>query len=171
MDTTVKLHSLSYRQAKTYIIILLFVAGNILFPMLFHAIPQGGKIFLPIYFFTFLGAYKYGLKPGLLIAILSPIVNHFLTGMPLVVSLPDILIKSCLLAFAAAFAAKRYQKLSIPILCGVVLFYQLVGTLFEWILSGSLYAATQDLRLALPGMLIQILGVYAILRLMNKYGY
>ena len=169
MDTTIKLYALSYKQAKTYIITLLFIAGNILLPMLFHAVPQGGKIFLPIYFFTFLGAYKYGLKPALLIAVFSPVVNHFLTGMPPVTSLPDILVKSCLLAFAAAFAAKRYQKLSIPILTGVVVFYQLVGTIFEWIFSGSIYLATQDLRLAIPGMLIQVFGVYLLLKyVLNK---
>jgi thiamine transporter ThiT len=137
--------------------------------MLFHSIPQGGKIFLPIYFFTLLGAYKYGLKPGLLIAVLSPIVNHFLTGMPPAASLPDILVKSCLLAFAAAFAAKHYQKLSIPLLAGVVLFYQLTGSMFEWIWSGSFYEATQDFRLALPGMLLQLFGVYFIVKyILNK---
>ncbi|MDL2296631.1 ECF transporter S component [Bacteroidales bacterium OttesenSCG-928-B11] len=168
MNTTINLYSLSYRQTKTYIIVFLFIAGNILFPMLFHAIPQGGKIFLPIYFFTLLGAYKYGLKPGLLIAVLSPIANHFLTGMPPIAVLPDILVKSCLLASAAAFAAKHYQKLSIPILAGVILFYQLGGTLFEWLLSGSFYTATQDLRLALPGMLIQLFGVYLLIKYVLK---
>jgi hypothetical protein len=171
MDTAVKLHSLSYKQAKTYVITLLFIAGNILLPMLCHAIPQGGRIFLPIYFFTFLGAYKYGLKPALLIAVLSPIISHFLTGMPAAASLPDILTKSILLAIAAAYAAKHYQKISIPIFAGVVLFYQLVGSTVDWILSGSIYLATQDLRLAIPGMMIQIVGVYGILKLMAKHGY
>lgn len=171
MNTTAKFHSLSYSQAKTYIVTLLFVAGNILLPMLCHLIPQGGLIFLPIYFFTFLGAYKYGLKPGLLIAVLSPVVNHLLTGMPPLAVLPAILVKSCLLAVAAAYAAKRFQKNSIPVLIGIVLFYQLAGTLFEWIQSGSFFIATQDLRLAVPGMLFQIFGIYAIMKIMAKSGY
>lgn len=171
MDTAIKLYSLSYKQTKTYIIALFFIAGNILFPILCHAIGQGGHIFLPIYFFTFLGAYKYGLKSGLLIAILSPIVNYLLTGMPVITALPVILIKSTLLAIAAAYAAKYFQKVSIPILTGIVLFYQLTGTILEWVLSGSFYMATQNLQLAIPGMLIQIAGVYGILKLMAKYGY
>lgn len=168
MDTAVKLYSLSYKQAKTYVITLLFIAGNILLPILCHAIPQGGRIFLPIYFFTFLGAYKYGLKPALLIAVFSPIVNHLLTGMPIITALPVILIKSTLLAIAAAYAAKHFQKVSIPVLAGVVLFYQLIGIIFEWVLSGSFFTATQDLRLAIPGMMIQIVGVYLLIKYVFK---
>ncbi len=171
MDTTIKLYSLSYKQVKTYLIAAVLIAGNILLPWLCHFIPQGGLIFLPIYFFTLFGAYKYGLKAGLLIAVLSPVLNHLLTGMPPVAMLPVILIKSCLLAIAAAYAAKRFQKISILLLVGIVVFYQLIGLLFEWIISGSFYMATQDLRLAIPGMIIQVFGIYGILKLMTKYGY
>ena len=52
METTVKLYSLNFRQAKTYWFTLLFVAGNLILPQLCHLIPQGGLILLPIYFFT-----------------------------------------------------------------------------------------------------------------------
>lgn len=42
METTVKLYSLNFRQAKTYWFTLLFVAGNLILPQLCHLIPQGG---------------------------------------------------------------------------------------------------------------------------------
>lgn len=44
METTVKLYSLNFRQAKTYWFTLLFVAGNLILPQLCHLIPQGGLI-------------------------------------------------------------------------------------------------------------------------------
>lgn len=50
METTVKLYSLNFRQAKTYWFTLLFVAGNLILPQLCHLIPQGGLILLPIYY-------------------------------------------------------------------------------------------------------------------------
>ena len=50
--TTVKLYSLDYSNVKTYWAASLFIIGNILFPQLFHLIPQGGITWLPIYFFT-----------------------------------------------------------------------------------------------------------------------
>ena len=53
--TTVKLYSLDYSNVKTYWAASLFIIGNILFPQLFHLIPQGGITWLPIYFFTLIG--------------------------------------------------------------------------------------------------------------------
>ena len=54
-----KLYTLGLNNAKTYLIATVFVVGNLLFPQLAHLIPQGGFIFLPIYFFTLIAAYKY----------------------------------------------------------------------------------------------------------------
>ena len=82
MENTVKLYSLPYSNSRTYWAALAFTAGNILFPQLFHLIPQGGVIWLPIYFFTLIGAYKYGWRVGLLTAIASPLINSWLFGMP-----------------------------------------------------------------------------------------
>ena len=95
------LQSLKYNEAKTYLAAVLFTVGNIAMPQLFHLIPQGGLIWLPIYFFTLIGAYKYGWRVGLLTAIASPVVNSLLFGMPLPAVLPSILIKSVLLALIA----------------------------------------------------------------------
>ena len=78
MQTTVKLYSLNYSEMRAYLWASLFIVGNILLPQLCHLMPQGGLIFLPIYFFTLVGAYKYGWKVGLLTAVLSPVLNHLL---------------------------------------------------------------------------------------------
>lgn len=121
METTVKLYSLNYSNVKTYLATSLFIVGNILFPRLFHLIPLGGLTWLPIYFFTLIGAYKYGWKVGLLTAILSPVINSLLFGMPVPAVLPAILLKSVLLAIAAGWAAQRFGRISIPVLAGVVL--------------------------------------------------
>ena len=94
---------MSYRDIRAYTMAALFVAGNIVLPQLCHLVPQGGLVWLPIYFFTLVAAYKFGLTAGLLTAIASPVVNSLLFGMPAAASLPIILIKSVLLAVAAAF--------------------------------------------------------------------
>ena len=65
--TSVKLYSLEYSEAKTYLAAALFLAGNIVLPQLFHTIRLGGPTWLPIYFFTLVGAYKYGWRAGLLV--------------------------------------------------------------------------------------------------------
>ena len=165
METTaVKLYSTGYREAKTYLAAALFVAGNIVLPQICHLVPQGGLRWLPIYFFTLVGAYKYGWRVGLLTAVLSPAVNSALFGMPAADTLPPILFKSSLLAVAAGLTAARCRRVSLPLLAAVVLGYQAIGTLGEWAMTGSLRAALQDFRIGLPGMSLQILGGWAFMR-------
>ncbi len=162
--TTVKLYSLPARSIRTYAAALLFVTGNIVLPQLFHLVPQGGVTWLPIYFFTLIGAYKYGWRVGLLTAILSPLVNSLLFGMPAVAALPAILLKSCLLAAVAGLAARRYGRVSLPLMLGVVLAYQVLGTLGEWAMKGDFYLAAQDFRIGIPGMLLQVVGGYLFIK-------
>lgn len=110
METTsIKLYSLNYNDTKTYLATLLFVVGNMALPQLFHLIPQGGITWLPIYFFTLIGAYKYGWKVGLLTAFLSPVLNSLLFGMPQPVILPAILLKSTLLSDSCRLCSPPLQ--------------------------------------------------------------
>ena len=103
--TSVKLYSLEYSEAKTYLAAALFLAGNIVLPQLCHLVQLGGPTMLPIYFFTLVGAYKYGWRAGLLTALASPLANAALFGMPAVAALPAILVKSVLLAGAVVIGA------------------------------------------------------------------
>lgn len=164
MDTTVRLHSLSCREAKAWMVAALFVAGNIALPQLFHLMPQGGMVWLPIYFFTLVGAYKYGWQVGLLTAVASPLVNSLAFSMPAAALLPVIILKSLLLALAAGYAAHRFNRVTLPLLAAVVVFYQAIGTLGEWLITGSLDAALQDIRIGYPGMLLQVVGGYLFIR-------
>lgn len=164
MKTTVKLYALDYNNTRTYLAASLFILGNLVLPQLFHLLPQGGMIWLPIYFFTLIGAYKYGWKVGLLTALFSPLINSLLFGMPLPVALPAILLKSVLLAVAAGLAAARFQRISLPILTLVVLAYQVIGTLGEWAIIGDFTRAVQDFRIGLPGMLLQVIGGYFFIK-------
>jgi len=146
----------------------LFVAGNIILPQLCHLVPNGGLTLLPIYFFTLIAAYKYGIHVGLLTAILSPVINHLLFGMPPAAVLPIILIKSGLLAIAAAAFAHYSKKISLLMILCTVLTYQIVGTAIEWPMLGDFHKAIQDFRIGIPGMLIQIFGGYALLKAIAK---
>lgn len=165
MNTSAKLYSLPFANVKTYLFALLFVAGNIILPQLCHLIPMGGPTLLPIYFFTLIAAYKFGIRVGLLTALLSPVVNHLLFGMPAAAVLPAILIKSGLLAVATSVVAHRAKnKVMLGGLLAAVLAYQVIGTGFEWLLCGDFHLAAQDFRIGIPGMLLQWLGGYWVLK-------
>ena len=155
---SVTLYSTGYRETRTYLAAALFAAGNIVLPQLCHLVQLGGPTMLPIYFFTLVGAYKYGWRTGLLTALASPL------GMPAVTALPAILVKSALLAGTAGYAARRFNRVSVALLAAVVLFYQIVGSAGEWALTGSFTAAVQDFRIGIPGMLLQVFGGYLFIK-------
>jgi len=169
MESSINLYSLKVTEFKTYLFAALFVVGNVLFPQLCHLIPMGGMILLPIYFFTLIAAYKFGFLTGLLTAVASPIVNHLLFGMPASEMMPIILIKSTLMATAAAFLAYRTKEIKIQNVLLVVLFYQGIGLIAEFILTSSFSAALQDIRVGFPGILLQIVGGFFCLKAISKW--
>lgn len=167
--STVKLYSLPYDRATTYGVAGLFIIGNLLLPQLCHLLPRGGVTWLPIYFFTLVAAYKYGWKAGLLTALLSPLANCALFGMPAVSALPVILAKSVLLALAAGCIAASFRRATLPLLALTVAAYQIPGALFEWLYTGDPAAALQDFTVGLPGMALQIVGGWLVInRLLRK---
>lgn len=168
MSATVKLYTLPLSNTKTYLFAVLFIVANLVLPQLAHLIPQGGLIFLPIYFFTLISAYKYGIHVGLLTAILSPLANNLFFGMPPATVLPAIMIKSVILAIAATLVAQRFKKVSLLAILIAILSYQLIGTGIEWAMSQNLFVALQDFRIGLPGMLFQLVGGYFLLKALAK---
>lgn len=168
MEREIRIYDYGIREIKTYLFAALFVAGNIILPQLCHLIPDGGKMLLPIYFFTLIASYKYGVKVGLLTAVLSPVINSLIFGMPASEVLPAILTKSIVLALAASFVARKTNKVSFINLLIVILTYQSVGTLAEWAMTSSLHLALQDFRLGIAGMILQLTGAYFILAYSDK---
>jgi hypothetical protein len=165
MEKEIRIYNYGFKELKTYLFVTLFVICNLLLPQLCHLIPNGGKILLPIYFFTLIASYKYGVKVGLMTAVLSPIINSLLFGMPALAILPAILTKSIILAVAASFIANKTNKVSLMNLLAVILIYQVAGTLAEWAMTSSFYLAIQDFRIGIPGMLVQLFGCYFLLKL------
>ena len=168
MESTIKLYSFKVVELKSYIYATFFIAGNIILPQLCHLFPMGGQMLLPIYFFTLIAAYKYGFFTGLLTAVASPLINHALFGMPAAEMLTIILIKSALLAVAASYMAQHTRQIKIQSLLLVIVFYQGIGMMAEFALTGSFMAAMQDIRLGFPGMILQLVGGYFCLKALKN---
>lgn len=164
METNVKLYTLNFDEVKTYLWAVVFVVCNMVLPQLFHLIPQGGIIFAPLSLVILAGAYKLGWKVGLLAAVASPIVNHYAFGMPAWGVLQVMMLKLVVLALVAGFAAKKFRSASLLMIAGVVLASEAFGGLGELLLTGGISATVQDFTLGWPGLLLQILGTYLIVK-------
>ena len=124
-------------------------------------------MFLPIYFFTLVAAFRCGWKVGFLTAVLSPVVNCLLFGMPPMASLPAILVKSLTLVAAVELISRRmdFSLLSVAL---AVLAYQLVGMTVEFFMDFNFMHAIQDIRIGWPGILIQIVGGYLVIKALQR---
>ena len=164
MEATVRLYTLNYDEAKTYMWAAIFVACNLVLPQVFHLIPQGGIIFSPLSLVILFGAYKFGWKTGLLAAFLSPTVNHLITGMPMMDVLPVMTVKLAVLALVAGLAAQHFKTVSLPLLLGVVLVSKAIEALGELALTGGIAATIADFTIGWPGLILQIVGAWLILK-------
>ena len=164
MEASVRLYALNYGEVKTYVWTAVFVVCNLVLPQLFHLIPQGGVIFSPLSLVILAGAYKFGWKTGLLAALLSPLVNHSLTGMPAWEVLPVMTLKLAVLAVLAGLVAQQFKAVSVLLLIGVVLASKAIGGLGELLLTGGIDATTADFIVGWPGLLLQVVGTWLILK-------
>ena len=164
MEASAKLYTLNYNEAKTYLWAAVFVACNMVLPQLFHLIPQGGFIFAPLSFVILAGSYKLGWKTGLLAAAVTPLVNHLVFGMPAWGVLPVMTLKLVLLALVAGITAQYFKKVTVPLLIGVVLVSELAGGLGELLLTGGLDATVSDFIIGWPGLLLQVIGTWLIVK-------
>ena len=167
MEATVRLYTLNYDEAKTYMWAAVFVACNLVLPQVFHLIPQGGIIFAPLSLVILAGAYKFGWKTGLLAALASPLVNHLLTGQPATGVMPVMTLKLVALALTAGFTAQYFKRVTLPLLMGVVLVALLIGGLGELALTGGIAATIADFTIGWPGLILQIVGTWLILKFIH----
>ena len=165
MEKSVRLYALNFNEAKTWLWAAVFVACNMLLPHLFHLIPQGGVIFAPLSFVILVGAYKFGWKTGLLAALLSPLANHLITGLPAWGVLQVMALKLVVLALCAGLTAQYFRKVNIPLVIGVVLVSELIGGLGEYLLTGAIDATVADFTIGWPGLLLQVFGTWGILNI------
>jgi len=66
----------------------LFIALGIVLPMAFHAVQGAGPIFLPMHIPVLMSGLILGWKYGLAVGAITPILSHFLTGMPPIAPIP-----------------------------------------------------------------------------------
>lgn len=60
----------------------LLLALGVVLPIVFHAIPLGGRVFLPMHLPTFVAGLVLGPVAGLVVGVGSPLLSALLTGRP-----------------------------------------------------------------------------------------
>ena len=76
-------------------------------------------------------------------------------------------LKLAVLALVAGLAAQRFKTVSLPLLIGVVLVSKAIGCLGELLLTGGIEATIADFAIGWPGMLLQVIGAWIILKFVH----
>lgn len=142
----------------------LFIAANIGLPHLFHLIPGGGVMFLPIYFFTAFAAVSYGKWSGILTGVMSPLLGFLIFGAPKAFMIPDMVLKGVLLSYTLHYFLTRAkmtfrdntiaQVIAIPT---AVLTAWMAAGLLEMVI-GKGEAAFLDFFTGIPGLIMMTIA-------------
>ena len=96
-------------------------------------------------------------------AVATPLVNNLVFGLPAWGVLQVMMVKLVILALVAGLTAQWFNKVTLPLLIGVVLASEALGALAELLLTGGIAATIQDFTVGWPGLLLQVFGTYLII--------
>lgn len=173
METTsaVKTHSLTFTDTRSYLITGAFVAANVIFPYILHQIGLAGPIFLPLYFFSLVAGLLFGLKCGIVTGVVSPLISFLISGMPPMIVLPYVILKSGLLGGISGYITeKKVMKQGIfAVAFASIAASQILGSLVIFVLTQNGPMAMADFVVGYPGLLLQMLGAPLVSKGLAKY--
>jgi len=150
----------------------LLVAAGIALPLAFHAVPNAGRVFLPMHIPVLLCGLVFGFPYGLACGIVTPLLSGLLTGMPPAAMLPSMLCELAVYGLAASLlirfvrAKNPYIKIYIALAGAMLSGRAVLGILNALIFSAGNYSMQAWLATAfvtaLPGIAIQVVLIPAI---------
>ena len=163
---------------KRMVISGLFVAVALVLPMAFHAIPNAGRIILPMHIPVLLCGFICGPLFGLLCGILSPVLSSMLTGMPPMAMLPSMVCELAVYGLVSGFVFNKikiggnlvriYTSLITAMLCGRLFYGMLNALIFQAGKYSFTAWLTAAFTMALPGIVIQLTLIPIIMLALKK---
>lgn len=165
-------------KTRQLVLTALFIAIGVILPQAFHAIPNAGSIFLPMHIPVLVSGYAVGPLFGLLCGILTPILSHFIFGMPPTPMLGQMICELGVYGLMTGVLnrtiktrnglVKNYLVLIGAMLCGR-LTYGILNALVFRAGNYSLQAWTAAAFVtALPGIIIQLLLIPVLVDRLKK---
>lgn len=168
------------RYTKKAVLTSACIALCIILPMIFHAIPNAGNVWLPMHIPVLLCGLVCGWKFGLLCGILGPFVSSILTQMPPAVSLPAMVCELSVYGIITGITSELIRtgktitdsviSLLISMICGRIV-YGIVNSLLFRAGNYSIQTwLTASFVTALPGIILQLVLIPAIINSLEKSG-
>src|SRR4030043_1277300 len=85
--------TLKYNDIRSYVLTAVFVMLAVFVPWVFHQFHLAGPTFLPMHIFVLIAGLLCGWRAGLLVGLFTPLVSYFISGMPAIRLLPQVIIE------------------------------------------------------------------------------
>lgn len=164
---------------KKMVLCAVCIALCVVVPMAFHAIPNGGTVFLPMHIPVLLCGMLCGWPLGGVCGLLGPLLSSVITQMPRAAVLPGMMVECCVYGMVAGFLMGRVRtgKLYLDLYLSLVP-AMLAGRVISGIAKALILApgtsltgwATVSFVTGLPGIAIQLLLIPALLYALTRAG-
>ena len=165
-------------RTKQLVLTALFIAIGVVLPQAFHMIPNAGSIFLPMHIPVLLAGYVVGPFFGAICGFLTPLLSHFIFGMPPAPMLGQMLCELAVYGFMTGLLnkvlkiendyVKAYAVLILSMLSGRLVY----GVLNALIFKAGNYSLQMWLSAAfikaVPGIIIQLLLIPVLVVRLKK---
>lgn len=164
------------KSLKELVLSGLFIAIGLLLPTFFHAFGLGSA-FLPMHIPVLIAGFTVSIPYAITVGILTPILSSLLTGMP--PHFPVLPYMVFELATYGAVASLLYKKMKLNVyisLIGSLIAGRIVAGIAVWVLAafflaklpGPLVFITGSVVKSIPGIIIQLALIPALIMLLNK---
>ena len=165
-------------KTKRMMVTALCVALGVVLPIILHAIPNAGSIFLPMHIPVLLCGFLCGWSYGLACGLMAPVLSTLLTGMPPAAILPGMLCELAAYGLLAGlfFSLIRTRKPAVGVylsLIGAMLAGRFVAGAVNALIfqagrySLSIWVAAFFVK-GLPGIAIQFILIPALVLFLNR---
>jgi len=89
-------------------------------PWGFHQVHLAGPTFLPMHIFVLLAGLLFGWRAGLLVGLFTPVTSYFVSGLPVVNILPQVVIEVSAYGFIAGWLREKYNLRPVWSLLGAI---------------------------------------------------
>lgn len=162
---------------KKLVLTAICAALCVVVPMVFHAVPNGGVIFLPMHIPVLLCGMMCGWQYGLLCGLAGPLLSSLITGMPPAAVLPAMMLECGVYGLSTGLmmryvrTGKNLADLYISLTVSMVL-----GRVVSGIAKALIFApgttlagwATVSFVTGLPGIVIQLVLIPLLLTALER---
>lgn len=155
------------------------IALCVVLPMVFHVIPDAGTVFLPMHIPVLICGMICSWPYGLVCGLLGPLLSSMLTGMPGAAFLPVMMVECAVYGAVSGLMLKYvcagrsypelYAALVTAMLAGRVVSGVAKALVFSPGITLSVWVTTSFVT-ALPGIVLQLVLVPALIRVLMKAG-